>query len=730
MADARTLLIELGCEELPPAALDTLSSTFLAGVCEGLQNAGISANTDAARAYSTPRRLAVRIPEVAGLQPEQSIERRGPSVEAGLNEDGSPAKALQGFARSCGVAPDALERIATDKGEWFVYRAVQPGKTLAELLPGILESSIKAMPIPRPMRWGDHDYSFVRPVHWLLVLHGDAVIELELMGLASGRQSRGHRFHHPQPVHVVDADSWVEALRLACVDVDAESRARTIQDKCRLIARNEGLDLSMPAVHSDAPLLRELVNITEWPHPILCRFDEAYLELPAPVLTTTMEVDQRFIATYSRSAEAGESESGAFKLGPWFFGIANIESKDPGVIRQGYERVIRPRFADARFFYQEDLKKPLEDYRADLEQVTYQQSLGSVWDKCTRVAELARVIANRVGVDAGQATRAAALCKCDLATRMVGEFPEMQGTMGYYYARQQGESPEVAQALDHFYRPRQAGDPIAETKLARVLAVAERLDTLAGIFAVGLKPSGNKDPFALRRAALGLGRTLIEGGMDIDLAATLTEALELIPDQALAAGLKKGKDGKTPTLDAGRRRAALAGEIHAFVQDRLRGYYAEQGFASAQFEAVLAVAPRTLTDFDRRLRAVAEFARLPEAASLAAANKRVANILRKQDGQAEDLAGGVDQALFEHDAERVLAAAVAERGGVSNERCVDGDYTGALQSLAGLQQPVDRFFDQVMVMADDPALRRNRLALLADLHARFMAIADIGQLDV
>ncbi|MGB8636187.1 MAG: glycine--tRNA ligase subunit beta [Rhodanobacteraceae bacterium] len=728
MTDARTLLIELGCEELPPAALDALSSAFLAGICDGLQQAGIDADTDAARAFSTPRRLAVRIPAVAGLQPEQSVERRGPSVQAGLNEDGSAGKALQGFARSCGVEPDALERMATDKGEWFVYRAVQPGKALAELLPGIMASTIKAMPIPRPMRWGDHDYSFVRPVHWLLVLHGDAVIELELMGLASGRQTRGHRFHHPTPVHVADADSWVEALRLACVDVDAESRAKTIHDKCRLIARSEGLDLSMPAAGFDAPLMRELVNITEWPHPILCRFDEAYLELPAPVLTTTMEVDQRFIATYSRSAEAGEGESGAFKLSPWFFGIANIESKDPAIIRQGYERVIRPRFADARFFYEEDLKKPLEDYRADLEQVTYQQSLGSVWDKCARVAELARVIANRVGVDAGQATRAAALCKCDLATRMVGEFPEMQGTMGYYYARQQGEPLDIAQALDHFYRPRQAGDPIADGKLAQVLAVAERLDTLAGIFAVGLKPSGNKDPFALRRAALGLGRTLIEGGLDIDLAATLTEALELIPDQALAAGLNKGKGGKTPTLDAGRRRAALSEAIHEFVLDRLRGYYAEQDFATEQFEAVLAVAPRTLTDFDRRLRAVAEFARLPEAGSLAAANKRVANILRKQDDLAADMSGNVDAALFEHDAERVLAAAVAERGRVSNERCAEGDYTGALKSLAGLQQPVDRFFDEVMVMADDPALRHNRLALLADLHARFMAIADIGQL--
>ena len=753
MSARKSLLIELGCEELPPRALDDLTAAFAAGICKGLADAGIGADLDAARAYSTPRRLAVHVPAVAGGQPEQNIERRGPSVEAGLDADGKPGKALLGFARSCGVEPDALERMPTDKGEWFVYRATQPGQPLAELLPGILDAAVRKLPIPRPMRWGDHDWQFVRPVHWLVVLHGDQVIDAELMGLRAGRQTRGHRFHHPGPVHVADADSWVEALAAAQVTADPADRRALIEQRCQALAEEKELVLS--PMDGEA-LMRELVNITEWPVPVLCRFDDEYLGLPGEVLRTTMELDQRFLATANR-------EDG--KLSPWFFGIANIDSLDPAQIRQGYERVIRPRFADARFFYHEDLKTPLADGQAQLRQVTYQKALGSMWDKCTRVAELARVIANRAGVDAGLATHAASLSKCDLVTRMVGEFPELQGVMGYYYAREQGEPLEVARALSEFYMPRQSGDRIAEGALARVLAVAERLDTLAGIFWVGMKPGGNKDPFALRRAALGLARTLIEGGIDIDLRASLIEALELQP-QAIgslgfdaakvgtpAAGLKNphppsapspasggrkdpavtsasaGVAGARGAEDAGPSRAEVAAELYDFIIDRLRGYYADQGIGSNAFEAVLAVQPATLPDFDQRLRAVAGFSRTPQAQSLAAANKRVGNILGKQDTQVLD-GEALDPALFESDAESDLARAVAELGRRSSQQCAERDYAAALQTLAALQQPVDRFFEQVLVMADDPALRRNRLLLLADLHSRFMAIADIGRLDV
>lgn len=717
MSEHKSLLVELGCEELPPKALDSLSAAFAEGICKGLTEHGLDADTDAARAFSTPRRLAVHIPSVAVGQPEQSIERRGPSVEAGLDDEGKPGKALLGFARSCGVEAEALERMHTDKGEWFVYRAVEPGKPLAEVLPGIIEAAIKSMPIPRPMRWGDHDYSFVRPVHWLVLLHGDQVIDARLLGLASGRQSRGHRFHHPKPVHVADADSWTDALRAAHVVVDPAERRRLIEERCTTLAADKELDLSPM---NPAGLMQELVNITEWPVPVLCRFDDDFLSLPGEVLRTTMELDQRFVAT------AGKSDG---KLSPWFFGIANINSKDPAQIRQGYERVIRPRFADARFFYEEDLKTPLADCQQQLDQVTYQKSLGSIWDKCTRVAELARVMANRVGVDAGLATHAASLSKCDLVSRMVGEFPGLQGVMGYYYAREQGENPEVARALDEFYMPRHSGDRIADASLSRVLAVAERLDTLAGIFAVGMKPTGNKDPFALRRAALGLGRTLIEGDMAIELRAAFVEALELIPDAAvLPSPAPSGHSLPAGEGHVGTRRAALADELYAFVLDRLRGYYTDQGFDGSHFEAVLAVAPSSLPDFDRRLRAVAEFARLPEAESLAAANKRVGNILRKQAEQATSGSHSVDPALFDSEAERALAAAITEHGRASDEHCARSDYTAALQALAGLQQPVDHFFDQVMVMAEDASVRQNRLALLGDLQARFMAIADIARL--
>jgi glycyl-tRNA synthetase beta chain len=413
------------------------------------------------------------------------------------------------------------------------------------------------------------------------------------------------------------------------------------------------------------------------------------------------------------------------KLTDHFIGVANIESKNPAEIRRGYERVIRPRFADAKFFYDEDLKTPLAAQQEALKSVTYQQSLGSVWDKCVRVAELARVIANRVGADAGLATRAAALSKCDLLTRMVGEFPELQGVMGRYYASANGENVEVAQALDEFYKPRFAGDGVATGTIGKVLAVAERLDTLAGIFAVGQKPSGNKDPFALRRAALGLARTLIEGDLQLDLKALLTEALQLLPDAALAAGLPKGKDGKSPALDAGARRDALAKELYDFILDRLRGYYADQGVAAEPFESVRALAPADLTDFDKRLRAVVEFSKLPQAQALAAANKRIGNILRQAGG---DIGTKIDPALLDAGAETDLHRVVEATAKTIAPLAAQGSYVDTLRELASLREPVDRYFDAVMVMVDDTAKRANRLALLNRLRRMFLDVADISLL--
>ena len=711
MSTTRPLLIELGTEELPPKALDDLAAAFMDGVRTGLKLHRIDADLANARSFCSPRRLAVLVPRVATQQHSQNITTVGPYVDIALDVNGEPTPALRGFAAKTGVPVEQLQRERDQKGERFVARVTNPGQSTASRIPDILAEAIKALPIPKPMRWGDHTYGFVRPAHWLVILHGDEVVDAEVLGLRSGRESRGHRFHHPQPVAIADADAWLESLRGAKVLADPAERRQRVRDE---VARVTSVTGGVPRL-SD-PLLDEIANLTEWPMAIACAFDHDFLKVPGEALVTTMESNQKFIPVFD--AEGALTEH--------FIGIANIESKDPAEIRKGYERVIRPRFADAKFFFEEDLKTPLAGYQSALRNVTYQQALGSVWDKTCRVAELARTIAGRIGVDAGLATHAASLAKCDLMTRMVGEFPELQGVMGRYYAAAHGEPAQVAQALDEFYMPRQSGDRIAEGEVSRVLAVAERIDTLAGIFAVGLKPSGNKDPFALRRAALGLARTLIEGDLDIDLPAAFEEAGQLVTAARSKHGAVLQNRTKAVFNGVSREIDSVALELYHFIIDRLRGYYAEQGFGNDLFEAVVAVTPATLPDFDRRLRAVAEFARRPEAASLAAANKRVANILRKQ-GDA-GAAASIDAERFEHDAERALAVALDAASTDSDRLAAGGDYAAALARLAVLQAPVDRFFDEVLVMAEDPGVRANRLALLARLHQRFLVIADIARL--
>jgi glycyl-tRNA synthetase beta chain len=709
-----TLLIELGTEELPPRALDELASAFASGICDGLVKRGIDADVGHAKRYCSPRRLAVLVPAVAAQQPLQKSEALGPYANIGLDANGSPTPALLGFAAKNGVSVDQLQRTSDAKGERFVARSEKPGQPTATLLPEILAEALKALPIPKPMRWGDHDYAFVRPAHWLVMLHGDQVVDGEIFGIRSGRSSRGHRFHHPQPVHIVDADSWLLALRMAKVLADpAERRARVREEVARVAPAGTTPRLS------DA-LLDEIANLTEWPVGIACTFERDFLAVPQEALVTTMETNQKFVSTVDAEGRLTEH----------FIGVANIESKDPAEIRKGYERVIRPRFADAKFFFDEDLKSPLAAQQEALKNVTYQQALGSVWDKTVRVAELARVIANRlrdagIDVDAALATRAAALSKCDLMTRMVGEFPELQGTMGRYYATANGEDAGVAQALDEFYRPRFAGDDIARGRLGQVLGVAERIDTLAGIFAVGMKPSGNKDPFALRRAALGLARTLVEGGITLDLRAQFDEALAQLPDSALAAGVPKARDGAAVAFDPGVRRAALAAELYDFILDRLRGYYVDRGISAEAFEAVRALAPVDPADFDRRVRAVVEFATLPQAQALAAANKRIGNILR-QAGELTTRA--LDDGLIEAGVERELADAVRAAQADAAPLVAARDYVGLLKRLACLREPVDRYFDGVMVMAEDPRIRANRLALLAGLRELFLRVADISLL--
>ena len=701
---SKPLLIELGTEELPPKALVHLAEAFAGGIADGLMKSGVLEDASGVRTLCSPRRLAVLLPSVAAIQPEQHMERRGPALAAALDNEGNPTKALTGFAASCGVGVDALEKLETDKGSWFVHRATMPGRPIIQLIPGILTEAIAAMPIPKPMRWGDHDYAFVRPAHWLVMLHGADVIDGEALGIRAGRATRGHRFHHPEPVEIANASEWLDRLRDVKVLADQDERRQRVRDE---VARVTPKDMT---ARLGDELLEEIANLTEWPVAIACAFDAQFLDVPHEALVLTMQTNQKFVPVFSADGQLTEH----------FIGVANIKSRDPAEVRKGYERVIRPRFADAKFFFDEDRKVSLESYQAALKSVTYQQQLGSVWDKTVRVAELARVIANRVGVDAGAATRAASLAKCDLVTRMVGEFPELQGVMARIYASQ-GDKPEaadVAAALDEFYQPRFGGDAIAAGKVGQVLAVSERIDTLAGIFAVGMKPSGNKDPFALRRAALGLARTLIEGKLDLDLHAQLLEASE-----AVLAALPT----QTPSKNSKPRPSAseLADDVFGFVLDRLRGYYSDLGIGGETFDAVRATSPHSLLDFDHRMHAVHEFAALSEAKSLAAANKRIGNILR-QAGQ--PASATIDRNLLESGAETTLADELERIAADAAKRIESRDYVGLLRLLAGLREPVDAYFDAVMVMSDDPELRANRLALLGRLRNLFLHVADISML--
>jgi glycyl-tRNA synthetase beta chain len=702
MSELTPLLIEIGTEELPPKALDELTDAFAKGICDGLAKRGIAADAANAKKYNSPRRLAVLVPFVGIAQPDQAIERRGPAVSAGLDANGQPTKALSGFAASCGVSVDQLEKLQTDKGAWFVHRAQQKGKATSELLQDIMAESLAALPVPKPMRWGDHEFAFVRPMHWLVVLHGADVVDATIFGIKSGRSSHGHRFLSPNAFDVSPELYETALSETHFVIADPTVRRNRVSTVVEQAASKLGL-----SVAPRAELVAEIANLVEWPVAIACTFDREFLAVPQEALIQTMETNQKFVPVFDADG----------KLTEHFIGVANIVSKDSSEIRKGYERVIRPRFADAKFFYDEDRKTPLASQMDALKSVTYQQQLGSVWDKSVRVAELSRVIANRLGVDAAKATRAASLSKCDLVTRMVGEFPELQGVMGRYYAVASGEDAAVAQALDEFYRPRFAGDGIAQGDIARVVAVAERLDTLAGIFAVGMKPTGNKDPFALRRAALGLGRTLIEGNLDLDLEALLREAIELLP--AIAS---RKKENEKPPAES---KQALTQELLDFVFERLRGYYAEKGMGSDQFDAVRAVEPETLTDFDARLRAVADFAALPEATALAAANKRIGNILR----QAGDPGGAkIDTALLDAGAERDLHAQIEKAQQAIAPLIEKRHYVDALRALAALRAPIDAFFDGVMVMIDDAPKRQNRLALLAGLRRMFLRVADISVL--
>ncbi len=696
MSTMLPLLIELGTEELPVKALPGLAQAFFDGVVDGLAKRGVAVERGDAKPLSTPRRLAVLLPGVAVEQPEQRGEVLGPYLNIALDADGQPTKALQGFAAKAGIDWTALERTSDAKGERFVHRSVTPGARTAALLPDILAEALAGMPIPKPMRWGSHSYGFARPVHWLVLLHGKDVVEAEVLGLKSDRMSRGHRFMHDKTVWLSSPEDYVSSLQAACVLVDPDARRSRIVESVNAEAAAAG---GQARITDDN--LEQVVNLVEWPSPVLCSFERDFLAVPQEALIETMEINQKFFPVLDSNGKLTEK----------FIGIANIESKNVAEVAKGYERVIRPRFADAKFFFDEDLKQGLESMGDGLKTVTYQAKLGSVADKVQRVVALAGLIAPQVGADPVLARRAALLAKNDLQSRMVNEFPELQGIAGRHYAVTGGESPEVALAVDEAYQPRFGGDDIALSALGKVLAIAERLDTLAGGFAAGLKPTGNKDPFALRRNALGLARTIIESGFELDLRALLGAALAGLP-----AAVQPSAERKTE---------ALPQELYDFIIDRLRGYYADKGVPATHFNAVAELKPASLYDVDRRIDAIGIFAALPEADALAAANKRIRNILRKADVA---IPGMVDPALLAEPAESELAEAVEAAIDDSNASLHQKDYVSVLARLARLRPQVDAFFDAVMVNAEDPALRGNRLALLKRLGDRLGSVAAIEHL--
>lgn len=703
-AKRRDFLVEIGTEELPPRSLPELSRALGEGVAAGLAEAGLKHG--AIVAYAAPRRLALLVPRLAERQPDQKVVRKGPPVSAAFDAGGHPTRAATAFADSCGVPVDRLGRIAEPKGEFLHYIGLREGAATAGLLPGIVQAALDRLPIARRMRWGAGAAEFVRPVHWVVMLFGRDVVPCSLLGVAAGRETRGHRFHAPKPIRIGSPSAYARLLE-SRGKVVADFAAR--RDRIRAGVTELGRSLGGEAL-LDPALLDEVTALVEWPVPVAGRFDERFLSLPPEVVISTVQDHQRYFPV--RDADG--------RLTPWFITVANIDSRDPAQVRAGNERVVRPRLADADFFWSSDRRQPLSARRDQLRSVTFETQLGSLLAKSDRVAALAERVAQLTGADATFARRAAELGKCDLMTAMVGEFPELQGLMGRYYAAHGGEPMQVAAAIEEQYLPRFAGDALPATPAGTALAVADKLDTIVGIFAAGQRPTGTRDPFGLRRAALGVLRILVEKRLDADLVALVALALERVAADMAAVAAAAGKPPKAPA-------AGVADEVYDYVMERLRAYYLESGagITTEMFDAVLVRRPASPLDFDARLKALAGFLALPDAASLAAANKRIANILRKA---GDALAPRVDPSLLQHAAERELAHALESLREEVEGLLAARRYEAALRRLATLRPQVDAFFEGVMVMADDPALRANRLALLAALQRLFLETADLSRL--
>ena len=685
----QTFLTEIGTEELPPKALRSLAESFAANLTAELAAANLTHGD--VTWYAAPRRLAVKIAGLAESAADREVEKRGPAIAQAFDAEGKPTKAAEGWARGCGITVDQADRMVTDKGEWLLYRAHVKGESAEALLPNMVATSLAKLPIPKLMRWGASDVHFVRPVHTVTLLLGDKVIPATILGIQSDRVIRGHRFMGEPEFTIDNADQYPEILReRGKVIADYEERKAKIKADAEEAARKIGgnADLS-------ESLLEEVASLVEWPVVLTAKFEEKFLAVPAEALVYTMKGDQKYFPVYANDG----------KLLPNFIFVANIESKDPQQIISGNEKVVRPRLADAEFFFNTDRKKRLEDNLPRLQTVLFQQQLGTLRDKTDRIQALAGWIAEQIGADVNHATRAGLLSKCDLMTNMVFEFTDTQGVMGMHYARHDGEAEDVAVALNEQYQPRFAGDDLPSNPVACALAIADKMDTLAGIFGIGQHPKGDKDPFALRRAALGVLRIIVEKNLNLDLQTLTEEAVRLYGDKLTNAN--------------------VVDDVIDFMLGRFRAWYQDEGYTVDTIQAVLARRPTRPADFDARMKAVSHFRTLDAAAALAAANKRVSNILAKSD---EVLSDRVNASTLKEPEEIKLAMQVVVLRDKLEPYFTEGRYQDALVELAELREPVDAFFDKVMVMVDDKELRINRLTMLEKLRELFLRVADISLL--
>ena len=687
-------LIELGTEELPPKNLKSLSEDFAKLVSQALNDAGLSAAS--LEVYATPRRLAILMRDIPTQQADQVVEKRGPALQAAFDKEGNPSKAAQGFARGCGVDVADLLQHETDKGTWLYFEKNETGLNLAQILPEIVAIAINKLPIAKRMRWGDQAVEFVRPVKWLVMMIGSTVVEGDVLGVRSGNQSQGHRFHAPGHITFSKASDYVESLaNEGKVVASFDERKRMIREQIEQSAAKLG-----GVAHIEEALLNEVTGLVEFPVAVCGTFDAEFLSIPVEALVMTMQDNQKYFALFD--------PQGA--LLPNFITISNIDSKQPEMVAKGNERVIRPRFADARFFFDQDQKQPLSQRSAQLDKVVFQNKLGSIGDKSRRIVKLAVSIATQIGADEAQVERAAQLCKCDLMTEMVGEFPKLQGLMGRYYAEFDQEPKAVSDAIEEHYWPKFSGDQLPSNDVAQCVALADRLDSLVGIFGIGQKPSGVKDPFALRRAALSVVRILIEKELPLNLMQLINKACEALADK----------------FDAG----SVADDVSDYLFDRLRAYYQEQGIGFDIVDAVISTKPAILSDCDRRVQAVNQFQNNDAAIALAAANKRIANILKKHGVDKELPKDGVaiDEGLFEAAAEKQLFQQLVGIQDKVDTMFAEGEYLQGLNELASLRPVVDQFFDDVMVMVDDQAIKANRLALLGRLLNCFRQVADFSRI--